>query len=153
MHAVIATIRDDARVGSALSHGEEHERPDRVRPSASEASIPTGKWPTCEDDSTTWRYFGQLDGYFYANFYTKIAGHWIVAGHPLTCDRPELRSRWTTRRAQQRAFEIYNPTDQPIQARLKLNPTFFRHRPTLSDTTAAVEVGPFTSVPFDLSAF
>ena len=103
-----------------------------------------------QDDSTTWRYFGQLEGYFYANFYTRVAGHRIVAGHPITCDRPELRIALDDPQGMQRAFEIYNPTGEPIQTRLRLNPTFFRQLRPLPDSSIPVEVGPLTSVLWQL---
>ena len=105
-----------------------------------------------QDDSTTWRYFGQLDGCFYANFYTRVAGHRIVAGHPITCDRPELRIVLDDPQGAQRAFEIYNPTDQPIPTRLRPNPTFFRPLRPLPDPSIPVEIGPLTSVRWRLDS-
>lgn len=102
------------------------------------------------DDSTTWRYFGQLDGQFYANFYTRAAGHSIVAGHPITCDHPELRIALDDPQGKQGAFEIYNPTGETILARLQLNPTFFPRRRNLPDSFVPVEVAPCTSVQWSL---
>jgi hypothetical protein len=99
-----------------------------------------------QDDSTTWRYFGHLDGDFYANFYTKTTGHRIVAGHPITCDVDDLVIRLDDPQGKQGAFEIYNPTDQPIQAELKLNPTFFPNEYPLPKHSASMTVPPYTSV-------
>ena len=103
-----------------------------------------------QDDSTTWRYFGELDGYFYANFYTKTASRKIVAGHPITCDHPELRIALDDPQGKQSVFEIYNPTGRLIQTRLKLNPTFFGRKQTLPEATVPVEVAAFTSVRWSL---
>ena len=105
-----------------------------------------------QDDSTTWRYFGQLDGYFYANFYTRMAGSRVVAGHPITCNRPELRITLDDPMGKQSAFEIYNPTDRPIQAELRLNPTFFGKQQTLPEGPIPVKVAPFTSVSWSLTS-
>ena len=103
-----------------------------------------------QDDSATWRYFGQLDGQFCANFHARAAGHSIVAGHPITCDHPELRIALDDPRGKQGAFEVYSPTDETIRTRLRLNPTFFPRRRTLPDSFVPVEVAPFTSVQWSL---
>jgi hypothetical protein len=103
-----------------------------------------------QDDSSTWRYFGQFDGDYYANFYTKTAGHAVVAGHPITCDRPDLHIALDDPQGKQRAFELYNPTDTLIETRLRLNPTFFPLPPRTADVSAPVKVAPFTSVRWTL---
>jgi len=77
------------------------------------------------DGSTKWRYFGQLDGYFYFNLYTKLTEHTVMAGHPLLADRDDIRIMLDDPTGSQSAFEVYNPLAEPVTVNLRSNPAFF----------------------------
>lgn len=80
------------------------------------------------DGSSDWRYMGQLDGYFYFHLYTQQGAHTVVAGQPLLGDQPRLRIELDDPLGRQGAFELYNPTDQPMKVHLHTNPAFFPPR-------------------------
>ncbi len=77
------------------------------------------------DGSEKWRFFGELDGYFYFNLYTRLAEHAVKAGHPVLADRNEVRIKLDDSKGEQRTFEVYNPLDTPMVVTLRSNPEFY----------------------------
>jgi hypothetical protein len=78
--------------------------------------------------SKRWRYFGQLDGYRYFHLYTSDADDCVVAGHPLLADRSDVRITLDDPLGEQGAFEVYNPTEEPVRVKLRTNPVFLPER-------------------------
>ena len=89
--------------------------------------------------SRKWRYFGELDGFFYMNLYTNTQDHTVMAGHPILADRDGIRITLDDPEDTQSVFELYNPTDEAVRVNLRSNPDFFE------EWSAEAEVGPHES--------
>jgi len=89
--------------------------------------------------STKWRYFGELDGYFYMNLYTNRSAYAVVAGHPVLADREDVRIRLDDPLGKQSAFEVYNPTGSPVTVGLRTNKAF------LNPQSVTVKLGAYES--------
>lgn len=76
------------------------------------------------NDSPIWRYCGQLEGEYYFHLYTNMDAYRVQVGHPLLADRTDVRIMLDDPAGKQSAFEVYNPTDQPVTVNLRTNPAF-----------------------------